>query len=241
MEYAIEVEDLWWRYEYAKDWVLKGINLKIKPGEFVVITGPNDSGKSTLVMTFNGLIPHSQRGHMKGIVKVLGQNTIETTIPALCAYVGMTFQDPETQFLLSRVEDEVAFGPQNYRLPLQEHMDPALEAAGLVHLRGRRTLGLSGGEQQRTALAALLALQPRLLILDEPTMGQDWGHMSAFMGYVRALSRQGVGVLLITHDYKLVHHYADRVLLLQRGRIVADGRPQGPPPRPPQNPEGSGK
>jgi len=208
--------------------VLQGLDLVLSAGQIAALVGDNGAGKTTLARLLAGML-RPTRGQV-------------WTAPGNGAPpVELLFQNPVEQLFCDRVEEEVAFGPQNYRLPLREHMGPALEAAGLVHLRGRRTLGLSGGEQQRTALAALLALRPRLLILDEPTMGQDWGHMSTFMGYVQALSRQGVGVLLITHDYKLVHHYADRVLLLQGGRIVADGRPQGPPPRPPQGPEGSGK
>lgn len=199
--------------------ILQGLDLTLHAGQIAALVGDNGAGKTTLARLLAGMLRPS-RGR---IWIAPGEGT---------APVGLLFQNPVEQLFCDTVGEEVAFGVENYGLPAAGRVDAALEATGLLPLRGRPTLSLSGGEQQRTALAALLALRPRLLILDEPTMGQDWGHMSAFMECVRALARQGMGVLLITHDYKLVHHYADRVVLLRGGRIQADGRPQGPPPRP---------
>ncbi len=205
--------------------ILRGLDLTLRAGQIAALVGDNGSGKTTLARLLAGMLRPS-----RGRVWVAPS---EGTAP-----VGLLFQNPVEQLFCDTVGEEVAFGVENYGLPVAGRVDAALETTGLLPLRDRSTFSLSGGEQQRTALAALLALRPRLLILDEPTMGQDWGHMSAFMESVRALARQGMGVLLITHDYKLVHHYADRVVLLRGGCIQADGRPQEPPPRP--SPEAAG-
>lgn len=199
--------------------VLQGLDLTLYAGQIAALVGENGAGKTTLARLLAGMLRPS-----RGRVWVAPG---EGAVP-----VGLLFQNPVEQLVCDTVGEEVAFGVENYGLPAAGPVDAALEATDLLPLRDRPTFSLSGGEQQRTALAALLALHPQLLILDEPTMGQDWGHMSAFMERVRALAREGMGVLLITHDYKLVHHYADRVALLRGGRIQAEGRPQGPPPRP---------
>ncbi|MBC7225059.1 MAG: ATP-binding cassette domain-containing protein, partial [Anaerolineae bacterium] len=181
--------------------VLQDLDLTLHAGQVTALVGDNGSGKTTLARVLAGMLRPS-RGRI-WVAPARG------TVP-----VGLLFQNPLEQLFCDTVGEEVAFGVENYRLPAPERVSAALAATGLDALRDRPTLCLSGGEQQRTALAALLALQPRLLILDEPTMGQDWGHMSRFMACVRALVREGMAVLLITHDYKLVHHYAERVLLL---------------------------
>ncbi len=190
---------------YGKRQVLDGLDLSIQRGELVALVGDNGAGKTTLARLLAGLIK-PQRGR----VQLRGQ-------------VGLLFQNPLEQLFCDTVEEEVAFGPRNYGLLTPGLLEDALATADLEGLRYRRTHALSGGEQQRTALAAVLALQPDLLILDEPTMGQDWGHLSAFMDHVSRLNGKGIAILLITHDYELVHHYAQRVLLLRDGHIALAG------------------
>ncbi len=121
------------------------------------------------------------------------------------------------------MDEEVAFGPQNYRQFEADWHVQVLANADLLELQERRPLSLSIGQQQRTALAACLGLKPRLLILDEPTLGQDWRHLQLLMDFLIRLNQQGTAILLITHDFKLVHRYARRVVLMQTGRIVLDG------------------
>lgn len=227
MEPVIEVENLWWRYEHSTDWVLKGINLKINPGEFVVITGPNDSGKSTLVSTFNGLIPHAQRGEMKGRVRVLGQDTMTSSIPALCASVGMAFQDPETQFLLSRVDEEVAFGPQNLGFDpdeVREIVSWALEVTRLSELRMKDPVELSGGQKQRTALAATLAMRPKIMVLDEPTSMLDPLGKEEIMEIIKSMKEQRLveTIIVVEHHLEELAQMADRFILLKDGEIILD-------------------
>jgi energy-coupling factor transport system ATP-binding protein len=190
---------------YGKSQVLDNLDLSIQRGELVALVGDNGAGKTTLARLLAGLIKPRQ-----GKVQVRGR-------------VGLLFQNPLEQLFCDTVEEEVAFGPRNYGLLTPTLLEDTLAIADLEDLRYRRTHALSGGEQQRTALASVLALQPDLIILDEPTMGQDWGHLTAFMDHVGRLNGRGVAILLITHDYELVHHYAQRVFLLRDGRIAVIG------------------
>jgi energy-coupling factor transport system ATP-binding protein len=184
----------------------------------VALVGDNGAGKTTLALTAAGLIK-PQAGRVR---------FTNGRRPRPGLDVGLLFQDPLEQLFTDSVAEEVAFGPENY-----DCFDPEVQARTLQHadlwdLRARRPLSLSTGQQQRTALAACLSLQPRLLILDEPTLGQDWGHLEQLMDYLQTLNRQGATILLISHDYKLVHHYADRVILMKAGRIERMGRVDGP-------------
>jgi energy-coupling factor transport system ATP-binding protein len=227
MEPVVEVEDLWWRYEHSTDWVLKGINIKINPGEFVVITGPNDSGKSSLVSTFNGLIPHAQRGEMRGRVRVLGQDTVTSSVATLCAFVGMAFQDPETQFLLSRVDEEVAFGPQNLGYEPDEVRSVvtwALEVTRLSELRMKDPVELSGGQKQRTALAATLAMRPKVMVLDEPTSMLDPIGKEEIMEIIRSMKEQKLveTIIVVEHHLEELVQMADRFILLKNGEVILD-------------------
>jgi energy-coupling factor transport system ATP-binding protein len=136
----------------------------------------------------------------------------------------LLFQNPADQLFTDSVEEEIAFGPRNLRCHDPAWETQVLENADLDHLRSRKPLSLSVGQQQRTALASCLALRPRLVILDEPTLGQDWGHLQQLMEFILTLNRQGTAILLITHDYKLVYRYARRVILMNAGHIVLDGQ-----------------
>jgi energy-coupling factor transport system ATP-binding protein len=198
---------------YQGRMVLHNMDLSIYPGEFVALVGDNGAGKTTLARVLAGLL-RPRRGSVRfgaGPRVQLGRE------------VGLLFQNPKDQLFCETVDEEVAFGPKNWGVfdPIL-HAD-TLEHTGLTGLADRQVYNLSSGQQQRTALAAILALRPRLILLDEPTLGQDWGHLSRFMAFVEELNRAGAAILLITHDYKLVHHYARRVILLREGRIVADG------------------
>ncbi len=198
---------------YPHRHVLQDINLCIYPGEFVAIVGNNGAGKTTLALTAAGLI---KPDHGKVIFQG-GQK------PRPGLDIGLLFQNPLDQLFTGEVDDEIAFGPQNYgRFNLDWH-NKVLCETDLTTLKGRQPLSLSCGQQQRLALGSILSLHPQVLILDEPTLGQDWGHLQRLMDFVISLNRQGVVVLLITHDFKLIHHYARRVVLLESGKIKVDG------------------
>jgi energy-coupling factor transport system ATP-binding protein len=194
--------------------VIHAIDLELYAGEFVALVGDNGTGKSTLALAAAGLIK-PQAGEVR---------FIHGRRPRPGLDVGLLFQDPPEQLFTDSVDEEVAFGPENYACFDMELHARTLRQADLWELRQRRPLTLSVGQQQRTALAACLSLQPRLLILDEPTLGQDWGHLQQLMNYLQSLNRQGAAILLISHDYRLVHRYAQRVILMKNGRIERLGR-----------------
>ncbi len=200
---------------YGRGTVLQGIDLKLYAGELAALVGDNGSGKSTLARVLAGLV-RPRRGHV-----LFGGGR---RLPPGRG-IGLLFQDPQQQLFCDTVEEEVAFGPRHWGSFAPGGIEPVLAATGLSGLRERSVWALSLGEQQRTALAAVLALEPSLAILDEPTVGQDWRRLSAFMDLLAALNRAGRAILVITHDYELVHHYAQRVFLLCDGRIAAEGAP----------------
>jgi energy-coupling factor transport system ATP-binding protein len=198
--------------------VIHDIHLDFYQGEFLALVGDNGAGKSTLAMVAAGLIK-PQSGQVR-----FGNGSR----PRPGIDVALLFQDPQEQLFTDSVEEETAFGPGNFDCFDPELHNQILQEADLWDLRSRRPLALSVGQQQRTALAACLSLRPRLLILDEPTLGQDWGHLQRLMNYLRELNQYGTTILLISHDYKLVHHYAQRVVLMRKGYIEQIGRIQFP-------------
>jgi len=198
---------------YNRRAVIQNINLQIYPGDFTALVGKNGAGKSTLGRVAAGLLKPLQ-----GQVRYLGGRR-----PRPGLDVSILFQNPLEQLFTDQVFDEVAFGPQNYAQYNAQVVQEVLDKADLVRYQDRSPLALSVGQQQRTALAACIALHPRLLILDEPTLGQDWGHLQQLMDYLSRLNQEGVTILLISHDYKLVHHYAKNVLLMESGQIVRNG------------------
>jgi len=202
---------------YGRREVLRGLDLVIYPGEFVALVGDNGAGKSTLAHVIAGL--HRPR---KGRVTWnVGSRRLRGG-----RRVGLLFQNPLQQLVCDSVGQEVAFGPSNYGLPNHSDAQAILEAADLAGVRDRRPQALSAGQQQRTALAATMALQPCLLILDEPTMGQDWEHLSRLMDYLMELNRDGQAILLITHDDRLTCRYAGRRVVLRDGVALNGGSPE---------------
>ncbi|HSK09482.1 MAG TPA: ATP-binding cassette domain-containing protein [Vicinamibacterales bacterium] len=194
--------------------VIEDLSMTLHEGEFAALVGDNGAGKSTLAHVLAGL-RRPQGGEVRWHA---GRGRPGRD-------VALLFQDPGGQLFCDAVGEEVRFGPENYGERDSSAAAAALEATGLQAMASRGVQQLSLGEQQRTVLAALLALRPRVLILDEPTVGQDWGHLQRFMDFLASLTRAGTTVLLISHDFKLVHRYAERVMLLRGGRIAAEGKP----------------
>jgi energy-coupling factor transporter ATP-binding protein EcfA2 len=183
--------------------------MKLYPGDFAALVGGNGTGKSTLAMVAAGLLKPQQ-----GSVHFADRKR-----PRPGLDVALLFQNAADQLFTDSVAEEVAFGPRNYgRYHAEDHQQIMAEA-DLTTLAARRPFRLSVGQQQRTALAACLALKPRLVILDEPTLGQDWGHLQQLMDYLSLMNAAGTAVLLISHDYKLVHRYARRIAFMEDGQI----------------------
>ena len=215
--------------EYGPQPALSGVSLAIEPGEFVLISGPSGCGKSTLALCLAGLIPHVVPANLSGRVTVAGLDTQDQPLPVLAQQVGLVFQNPATQLFNATVEEEVAFAPRNLDLPGEEieaRVRQSLAATGIEHLRQRSVRTLSGGEQQRLAIAAVLALRPPVLVLDEPTANLDWRGVEQITSTLAHLHREeGLTVILFEHRLAAVAPPATRVVLMDAGRIVADGSP----------------
>jgi energy-coupling factor transport system ATP-binding protein len=186
-------------------------SLTLQRGDFAALVGPNGAGKTTLARVLAGVL-RPRRGRVLWQTDGRGPR------------VGFLQQNPLHQLVCDTVEEEVAFGLRNLGTEQVVGIESVLARADLLGLRHRPTHALSVGEQQRTALAATLALRPSLLILDEPTIGQDWEHLIRLMDFLSGLNRAGQTVLLITHDQRLVERYASRVWVLEEGRIVEDSQ-----------------
>ncbi|HDO20427.1 MAG TPA: ABC transporter ATP-binding protein, partial [Candidatus Bathyarchaeota archaeon] len=224
------VKGLSYRYPGSSRTVLKNITLNIDEGEYVVITGPSGCGKTTLCRCFNGLIPHFYGGNLEGEIIVNGFPVKETSTSTLAQYVGMVFQEPESQLFLLSVEREVAFGLENLGLPREEivkRVDEALKLVGISHLRDRAPHELSGGEQQKVALAACIAMQPKILVLDEPTANLDPISAVNILNLLQSLrNKLGVTIILVEHRLEAVASVADRFIVMNDGMIVSDGDPR---------------
>jgi len=215
----IQVKNLWHVYENGKE-ALRGVDFEMGE-EIVALVGQNGSGKTTLAKHLNGLLKPTE-----GRVIVDGMDTMEHTVAELSRIVGYVFQNPEHMFFEEDVFREVAFGPKNLGLSEEEVEERARWALRVVHLEGyedRTPYSLSGGEKQRLAIACVLAMKPKYLILDEPTTGLDAKSSESVVGTIRELREAGHGILLITHDMELVLELAERVVLLHEGRKVFDG------------------
>mgnify|MGYP000041111896 CR=1 FL=1 len=219
---AIELEGVWFSYPNGVE-ALRGISLVIGEGEFVIIMGPNGAGKTTLVKTFNGLIKPT-----RGRVLVDGVDTREATVAELSRKVGLVFQNPDHQLFCETVEEEIAFALRNFGFEedeIRRRVDWALKAFGLEEYRDVSPLVLSGGEKKRVALASVLVWEPKYLILDEPTLGQDYAQKERLRRLVKELLGDRT-VVMVTHDVEFVADMRPRprLILLSDGRIIADGR-----------------
>ena len=230
MSEIIRVEEYSFTYEGTERRALSDISLSIEEGEVVVIAGASGSGKSTLLRSLNGLIPHVYRGNYEGEVWVDGMLVKETPTHVLATRVGFVFQNPENQIFMFTVERDVAFGLENLGYPQQEirrRVDWALEMLGLSELRKRAPHELSDGQKQRVAIAGALVLEPKILILDEPTSLLDPETAFEVVKLVDELNRKlGLTVILVEHRLELVAPIADRLVVMYEGRVIGNGRPR---------------
>jgi energy-coupling factor transporter ATP-binding protein EcfA2 len=226
---SIEINQLSFTYSGSETKVLEDISLTISQGAFVGLVGPSGCGKTTLARCLNGLIPHFHPGELEGFVMVEGLNTQEHHAHELAQKVGLVFQNPENQLVAPTVERELAFGPENLGVPrdeIRQRVERLLEQHHLTALRDKAPYELSGGEQQRVAIAAVLALQPDILVLDEPTANLD--PLSAFeiLQLIAHLNQEmRLTVLLIEHRLELVLPHLHELIVLDKGKVVAQGSP----------------
>lgn len=214
----ITITDLFFSYPGADKPALNGISLHIPDGELSLVIGPSGSGKSTLLRCINGLVPHFSGGSLSGKIRVNELDPLKLTPQVMSQEVGFVFQDPEAQFVVDRVEDEVAFSLENEALPrdqMESRVDDVLNMLKLTDLRTRRLETLSGGEMQRLAIASALALQPKILVLDEPTSQLDpQGADEVLQALVRLNKQLGITIVLAEHRLERVLPYAGQVIYL---------------------------
>jgi energy-coupling factor transporter ATP-binding protein EcfA2 len=223
-------EDVSFAYLGASAAALRHIDLAVAAGEVVLITGLSGCGKSTLALALTGLIPVRVQGELRGRVLFAGQPLSGLKPHEASQLVGMVFQNPNLQLINHTVQSEVAFGPENLALPQPEiaaRVDWCLDVTGMAGMRLASTVTLSGGQKQRTAIAATLAMKPRILVLDEPLSDLDPVGAQEVLGTLRRLAREeGTGVVIIEHRVDEVAPWADRVVLMDRGRIKLQGPPR---------------
>jgi energy-coupling factor transport system ATP-binding protein len=225
MEPVVSIEGLAYRYRGQQKSALKGVDLEVAEGEFVVIMGPSGAGKSTLCVSLNGLIPHFFKGKMEGEVRIEGRSTREGKVGEFAQEVGLVFQDFEAQLFSTNVALEVAFGPENFRVEREEMVERVEKMLGQVRLEGfekRTPATLSGGQKQRLAIASVLAIEPRILCLDEPTTDLDpVGKLGIFEIAEDLKDRDDVTLIVVEHETEETLD-ADRIVVLRDGEIVAD-------------------
>jgi energy-coupling factor transport system ATP-binding protein len=217
---VIEVENVHFRYPSGVE-ALKGVSLTIKDGEFVAIMGQNGAGKTTLVKHFNGLLKPSE-----GTVRVDGVETTKTSVATLSRNAGFVFQNPDHQLFSETVEEEISFALKNFGFEaevIEQRINWALNLLGLTQYRKTSPFLLSGGERKRVALASVLAWNPNMLILDEPTIGQDHQQKEKLRQFIVQMQTQGKTVVIVTHDVEFVAECNPRVVLMKEGTVVADG------------------
>lgn len=200
---------------------LRDVDLRIRRNEFVAVIGQNGSGKTTLVKHFNGLLRPT-----RGEYLLDGRPTAKQKVSALSRRVGYCFQNPDHQMCNLTVREELEFGPRNMRVPagqIKQRVDEAVESMGLAHVMEKNPFSLSKGERQKVAVAAILTMQPEVVVVDEPTTGQDFKMGREMMEIARQLHRQGKTVIVITHDMSIVAEYCERAVVMCAGQVLVDG------------------
>lgn len=231
MSAIIEMECVSFSYGTAADgaYALKDIDLSVEEGTFVGLIGPSGAGKSTLASAITGAIPHHYRGRLFGSTLVAGLDTCEAPLTDIAKVAGSVLQDIDAQMVASVVEDELLFGLENFGIDHREiegRIASTLDAVGIADLRHREIATLSGGQKQKVAIAAILAMTPRVIVMDEPTSALDPASArDVFEVLRRAKELTGMTVILIEQTVALLAEYCDRVVVIDQGRIALDGTP----------------
>ncbi len=215
-------EQVRYRYSTFSEEILHGISFSVRRGETIALLGPNGAGKTTLVKQALGLLRPSS-----GAIRLYGDDTQTLSVAQLATRIGYVFQSPSAMLFAPTVRKELNFGPENLRMPQEqreEAIQQAAQALNVAQFLERSPFSLSFGQQKRVAIASVLAMQSKILLLDEPTAGQDYRSYIAFMEHLRSLPALDA-LLFITHDLDLALRFTQRVLLLRDGALIADGPP----------------
>ena len=226
----INLQNITYKYPLTKTSVLKSINLQINEGEFVAVIGPNGAGKSTLCYALAGFVPHFFKGEISGSIEVAGMESSKSTLDEWVLNVGLAFQNPFNQISGAKytVFEEIAFGLENNGVPREEirpRVEDAMKLTDISDLADRSPYSLSGGQQQRVALTSILVMQPKLLVLDEPTSQMDPIGTREVFGVVRRMAEEGMTVVMVEHKMEWIAQFADRVIALKDGQILLEGKP----------------
>ena len=226
----INLQQVTYKYPLTDTPALQNINLQVNEGEFLAIIGPNGAGKSTLCYTLAGFVPHFFKGELTGLVEVLGKESLNSTLSEWVLNVGLAFQNPFNQISGAKytVFEELAFGLENIGIPREEmkaRVEDAMKLTGISDLAERSPYSLSGGQQQRVALTSILVMQPKVLVLDEPTSQMDPIGTREVFGVIRRMAERGMTVILVEHKVEWIAQFADRVIALKDGQIILDGTP----------------
>ncbi len=225
----IAIENFSYQYALTETPALNEINLEIAAGEYVAVMGACAAGKTSLCLTMNGIIPNMMAGGHTGRVVVAGHDTATTPVRELARTVGMVFDNPEFQLSQVTVREEIALGLENTGIPRDEmlrRIQEVLEIVGLVGYDDRSPLAMSGGQQQRLAIAAALAMYPQILVLDEPTSNLDpIGKEEVFAVAARLNRERGMTIVIVEHEVEVLAAYADRLVVMADGKIVLNDKP----------------
>lgn len=227
----IRIENLKYRYPYTKKLALDGITCKIKQGEFIGVIGRNGSGKSTFCQALTGLVPNFYRGAYGGKVFIDNIKVDTVGVEEICQKVGLVFQNPFNQVTGAKltVYEEIAFGLENLGIPRDEmirRVDEAMELLDIAKYKDRHPFDLSGGQMQRMAIASIIAMQPEVIILDEPTSQLDPQGSEEVFQAVQKLSKKGITIIMVEHKIEKIAAYSDRVILLDEGKLIDMDTPQ---------------
>jgi energy-coupling factor transporter ATP-binding protein EcfA2 len=230
-ELPLVVENLTFRYQRRKEPAIENISFSLEPGLVMLIAGASGCGKTTLMRCINGLIPHTYHGEMSGAIHLFGKPVGSLGLAQISTQIGTVLQDPERQIFASYVLNDVAFGLESLGLPRSDiisRVEAALDRLGILHLRERETFGLSGGEKQKIALAGVLAMQPKILLLDEPLASLDPVSAHEALLVFRHLADEGIAVMIVEHrveDVLAIH--PEIVMYMDDGKIGYYGDPAG--------------
>jgi energy-coupling factor transporter ATP-binding protein EcfA2 len=222
----VRFDNFYYRYKGNEEYALYNINLRIKKNnsKFILLAGETGSGKTSLIRCMNGLIPQFYAGFYKGKVEIQGKNTVETSIADLSTEVGIVFQNPENQLISMNVEHEIAFGLENLGIPPKDISNRIKEAASLTeieHILDKAPFELSGGEQQRVAIASIIVLEPKILILDEPTALLDPYMAKKIINLLQEIKREkNITILISEHRLDLILPLTEQIILMKRGNII---------------------
>ena len=224
---VIETKNLTYTYLGGTKPSIRDVTIKVEKGDFVLITGPSGCGKTTLCRCFNGLIPHFYQGELKGEITVAEMDVTKHPTYEMAKQVGLVFQNPENQLFALSIEKDVAFGLENLGVPreeMQKRVEWALNLTGIYDLRERSPHEVSGGQQQRVAIASVLAMQPKIIVLDEPTSFLDPLSAEKIFEVIHELNQKlGITVVLVEHRLDLTAKYANHIIIMDEGKVCSDG------------------